>query len=339
MIAKRLIAALKNYLPNLILLWLAILLYRYNSYYINFLGSNTQKVLIYLALAYTLSFPIYVIYPPKEEGKGLIIFRAMKRIVPELHSYLKNWVFRPRPFPKLEPREKTSLLFLLVKIFFLPIMLNFLFTNFFSLKKYLGSLNQEIFNIDYFLFIIYPASLALLFLIDTSYFSFGYVFEAGFLKNKVRSVDPTLFGWAVALICYPPFSGFAIKYIPWYANEYIELPSSHWTAILRVAVLLFVIIYVWATVALGAKCSNLTNRGIISKGPYAFVRHPAYISKNIVWWLVVIPIMNVYVFFAMLGWSVIYYFRAITEERHLLKDRDYVEYYKKVKYKFIPFVW
>jgi len=32
----------------------------------------------------------------------------------------------------------------------------------------------------------------------------------------------------------------------------------------------------------------------------------------------------------------IYYMRAMTEEKHLEIDPDYLEYKKKVKYKFIP---
>lgn len=45
------------------------------------------------------------------------------------------------------------------------------------------------------------------------------------------------------------------------------------------------------------------------------------------------------VLFSLLAWSLIYYMRAITEENHLRKDKDYLEYSKKVKYKFIPKVW
>ena len=35
-------------------------------------------------------------------------------------------------------------------------------------------------------------------------------------------------------------------------------------------------------------------------------------------------------------WAFIYYMRALTEERHLLKDPEYQAYTEKVKYKFIP---
>lgn len=39
---------------------------------------------------------------------------------------------------------------------------------------------------------------------------------------------------------------------------------------------------------------------------------------------------------SLAAWTFIYFLRALTEERHLLKDQDYVEYVKKVKYMFVP---
>ena len=63
-------------------------------------------------------------------------------------------------------------------------------------------------------------------MIDTLYFAFGYIFEANFLKNKVRSVEPTIIGWAVALVCYPPFNTAFNSSVGWYANEYITFESE-----------------------------------------------------------------------------------------------------------------
>ena len=48
-------------------------------------------------------------------------------------------------------------------------------------------------------------------------------------------------------------------------------------------------IYASASVALNFKASNLTHRGIIATGPYRFIRHPAYICKNMAWWIGSIP--------------------------------------------------
>jgi protein-S-isoprenylcysteine O-methyltransferase Ste14 len=39
---------------------------------------------------------------------------------------------------------------------------------------------------------------------------------------------------------------------------------------------------------------------------------------------------------SLLTWSFIYYLRAITEEKHLSLDPNYIKYKQEVKYKFIP---
>ena len=51
-------------------------------------------------------------------------------------------------------------------------------------------------------------------------------------------------------------------------------------------------IYAWATVAFGPRFSNLTNRGILTHGPYRFTRHPAYLAKNCLWWLTTVPVLT-----------------------------------------------
>ena len=319
---------LKYYFSNLLFIWFAIFVYRYSSYYSNYLNAATQQILLYMATAYTLAFPIYLFL--KTPSKGYLTLIALKKLAVKfirIHDEKSN----------LEKSEKTALLFVMVKFFFLPVMINFLLNNYFTLKAY--PLKNIVINQTYFLHSFYPFALTLLFFIDTLWFVFGYTFEAGFLKSKVRSVEPTFFGWFVALICYPPFNSVLNSYIGWYPNDYVQLSNPDLTLVLRIFILIFIGIYAWATLALGTKCSNLTNRGIVSKGPYKFIRHPAYICKNLAWWLTVIPIMNIYAFISLSIWTIIYYFRAVTEERHLIADPDYQEYCKKVKYKFIPYVW
>jgi protein-S-isoprenylcysteine O-methyltransferase Ste14 len=72
---------------------------------------------------------------------------------------------------------------------------------------------------------------------------------------------------------------------------------------------------------------------------YSVVRHPAYASKNISWWLERLPGMgNMWNALPLLGWNMIYILRALTEERHLSKDRAYRAYREKVRYRFIPWV-
>lgn len=337
---KKLLNAFKYYSANVILIWIAIALYRYNPYYINFLRAESQQILLYLALGYTaLAYPFHLLNA-NTPSKGHIVYNLFKRTTKSFIHYLGHFTKKHAALPSLEKHEKTTLLFLLVKIFFLPIMINFCINNYFAIQRYLPALfEHNIINQAHFLYIIFPFALIGIFLIDTLWFSFGYTFEAGFLKNKIRSVEPTVFGWVVALASYPPFNGLITTYVAWYPTDYPVLESLDATVVLRMSILILLAIYLWATLALGTKCSNLTNRGIVTKGPYAFIRHPAYICKNIAWWLTLIPIMSIPVFFSMLFWSAIYFFRAITEERHLIADPDYQKYCKKVKYRFIPGVW
>jgi protein-S-isoprenylcysteine O-methyltransferase Ste14 len=186
---------------------------------------------------------------------------------------------------------------------------------------------------------LYPLIYYLIFGVDTAYFTFGYMFEAAFLGNRVRSVEPTVFGWIAALLCYPPFNSLMDNYIRWYAADFPTVSNIYVTFVLRIVVLLLFLIYLWATVSLGTKCSNLTNRGIVSRGPYSIVRHPAYISKNLAWFVSIIPVFSIQAILNMAVWAFLYYLRAITEERHLIKDPEYQQYCRKVRYRFIPYIW
>jgi len=342
---QRIVHLIKHYFSSLILIWIAILFYKFNRYYSDFLRAETQLTLLYLAIAYTiLGFLFYIIVPIEKtkNSKGFTLFNALIRVVKDTKNYLREFTKNPEhPAPKIEKHEKVTLLFMLVKIFFLPLMLNFFFNNYFSVKSSIINVStlSAWLSIGSFNTLIYPFLLSSIFLLDTLWFCFGYTFEAGFLRNTVRSVEPTVFGWAVAIICYPPFASIFTGYAGWFADDYSIFSTSTITFVARIFVILFLMGYLFATFALGTKCSNLTNRGIVSRGPYRFVRHPAYICKNLAWWITLIPIMGLFSILSMASWTFIYYMRAVTEERHLIKDPDYVEYCKKVKYRFIPGVY
>jgi isoprenylcysteine carboxyl methyltransferase (ICMT) family protein YpbQ len=91
-------------------------------------------------------------------------------------------------------------------------------------------------------------------------------------------------------------------------------------------------LWAWSTIIYGLRWSNLTNRGIITNGPYRYFKHPDYLAKNIRWWLLYVP------FLSSSGWNavqncalllvmnLIYYWRAKTEEQHLSADPQYVAY-------------
>jgi len=329
---------LKPFLLNLILLWLVILLYRTNSYYTNFLRPDTQAVLLSIAITYTIIGSIYYYLYPAQQTKGTLVLRLIKKLITKIYKYITN----PSVItPKITKQEKVTTLFIIVKIFFLPIMLNFFLNNFQVVKSQFTNLPTltSLLSINSFNLLLFPLIMSLIFMLDTLYFSFGYSTDAKFLGNKIRSVEPTILGWLVALACYPPFNSLVTGYTFWYSDIYILPTSILTTFALRITTLIFFLIYLSATFALGTKCSNLTNRGIITRGPYSIIRHPAYISKVLIWWLVIIPIMSWTAFLSMLVWSVIYHLRTVTEERHLSQDREYIEYKQKVKYRYIPYIY
>jgi protein-S-isoprenylcysteine O-methyltransferase Ste14 len=178
----------------------------------------------------------------------------------------------------------------------------------------------------------------LIFAIDCGWALFGYSTESRWLGNKTRSVEPTAFGWAVCLACYPPYNNVLGTYLPLENGPSIVTSDNALLALRGATVLLFAI-YASATVSFGFRFSNLTNRGIVSRGPYRFVRHPAYLTKCTAWWLEHIPTLTLTKAFFLTLLCGVYALRAWTEERHLGMDPDYRAYKKKVRWVLFPGVY
>ncbi len=291
-------------------------------------------------------FIIYIIYillskPKKdiENNRIYLIFSGLKKIF--------KWVFKDRLKKELSisKQEKTSLLFYAVKLYFIPVMLGFLIDNSASLINFFGTTQSfykkgSVLNIKKTLILlVFPFVFYSILVIDTVIFAFGYLFESRALKSIVKSVEPTALGWISAIACYPPLNNLTSDILGWYSSDFSNFGNININLITGAVSIFFFVIYVWASIALGPKASNLTNRGIVTKGPYKYIRHPAYTAKNLSWWLMGIPFIMASGFIAVFSlsmWTLIYFIRALTEERHLLQDPDYVEYSKKVKYMFIP---
>lgn len=256
---------------------------------------------------------------------------------------------------RLSPATKQAGLALLLKFFFAPLMINWCLIHIANLSESLlqllegfesGLSGRMLFDTA-----IFWAAFQLILFVDTLLFTLGYIIEIPVLGNRIRSVDPTFFGWFVCLACYPPFNEFTGRFLLWQSSDFPYFANDvvHFT--LNVTLLIALAIFSWASVALGFKASNLTNRGIVSHGPYAFVRHPAYAAKNFAWWLGALPTVGMllvarnwsglaYALFALFGWTAIYILRAITEERHLLMaNNGYAGYAARVRWRFIPGVW
>ncbi|PIP93095.1 MAG: hypothetical protein COW00_19015 [Bdellovibrio sp. CG12_big_fil_rev_8_21_14_0_65_39_13] len=184
---------------------------------------------------------------------------------------------------------------------------------------------------------LYEFCYQLFFAIDVVFVTIGYAMTFKIFHSHIRSTERTLIGWVIALICYIPFwpilDRFYFHYYmegpPWWfwlKNSFLEIP---W--VLMIIVCLGT--YTFATISFGIRFSNLTNRGIITHGPYRWMKHPAYVSKCLAWLLISVPFIThpqaahpfIRTSALIVLWG-IYFVRAKTEERHLKSDPHYQFY-------------
>ncbi|MCD6064633.1 MAG: isoprenylcysteine carboxyl methyltransferase [Flavipsychrobacter sp.] len=339
-IAKRNIRWLSLLLADVSLIWGAFAVYSYNAWYRDFIGNEARLALGAIAAFYTIISIIGNISRREDDSAtspGQIFFGTLVQMADNLAA-----TGRERIPVFASPQHKTKFLFVLVKLFFIPLMVQFTAGNIFDMiheVQRVVKTGMDRTVMMWFNNVCFPLAITAFFLIDTAIFTFGYLFESRRLGNKIRSVEPTWGGWIVALICYPPMNQVLSAIAPQYSNMYAYFDHSITaTFIMRFAVALLIGVYAWASVSLGTRGSNLTNRGIVTRGAYRLVRHPAYTGKVAAWWLLLSPVLaeNPMAISGMAVWTVIYYLRAITEERHLLSDPEYVDYCSKVKWRFIP---
>lgn len=323
--------ALLNYFSDIFFITAGILIYRYILYYKKFLLESVQKEILLFAFIYVIiAFPYYLFIKFGSFSRGAQIILGLLDFIKQWGMYFKK---KKTSLPSFSKEFRVCILFMLVKFFYIPLMLNFATLHIVNIEKaIIDNLHKKPFYDILYLMII-----DLMYLIDTGLYCVGYLVESTYLDSEVKSVESTLSGWAFTLMCYPPFNIITNYIFPWPQMDPVIFENPFLTFLFRFFILFLTGVYVWASIALGPKCSNLTNRGIVNAGPYAFVRHPAYISKNLSWWLMISSI-NIYTIVSMSGWLFIYYMRAITEERHLSKDPDYIEYCKKVPWLFIPYL-
>jgi protein-S-isoprenylcysteine O-methyltransferase Ste14 len=251
---------------------------------------------------------------------------------------------RTATFIKNKRIVKVYLVFL-INFFFLTLMTKFFMSEYnafnFAVIN-ISSAAYEVFNDIQRFHAWYLLFYHLIFYIDVGIALIGYTIASRWLNNRTKSIDMTFYGWFMVLLCYPPMnSGFTDQFIGYGRIATHDIVTGDVPRmILMSLILLSFSIYVWATMALGFKFSNLTNRGVISHGPYRFFRHPAYATKNLAWWLDNTHVLsNVWAAAALLAWNFIYILRGITEEKHLIKDIKYQQYKKQVRNRFIPYLW
>src|SRR5207302_701040 len=82
----------------------------------------------------------------------------------------------------------------------------------------------------------------IVFFVDCGWALMGYSSESRWLGNKTKSVEPTAFGWAVCLACYPPYNNVLGTYLP-LENGPAVVTDNGWLLALRAATVLLFAIY------------------------------------------------------------------------------------------------
>lgn len=215
-----------------------------------------------------------------------------------------------------------------IKGFFLPIMTPALF------RAVRGAVNAP--PAESFVALVYDVS-RLALCVDLSFVVIGYIFTLRILDSHIRSANPYVWGWIACVVLYKPFWAVVgplffnyndgVEWYGWFAD-------STWLLCLwGFFIMLAKIGWAWSNIMFGFRFSNLTNRGIITNGPFRLSKHPSYLCKNVSWWLLSVPFLSQAGFttalthcIALLGVNVLYLLRALSEELHLSEEPAYVEY-------------
>ena len=335
-------SAFYRYLAYLVLIFIPYFIIQNHYFFITdiFTVSRVGYTYIFLTVLF-FGYP-YILFTLRTKGSyrydfgdyAIILMLFIRLVLLKYYYHFPVKLLTNRRFKKL-------LLVMIVNFFFLSLMFRFglsQFTGFsIAIHHLISAFPTASFHDNFHN--TYLVFYHLFFIVDIGVAIVGYTVASRWLDNRTRSVDDTLLGWLLALMCYPPFSSsFSANFINY---SFAFDPNFQFTNLVYEVAMVFILvcyfIYVWATCTLGFKFSNLTNRGIVSHGAFSVIRHPAYLTKNLAWW-----IDNLYLFtnfwgaIAMLCGNTVYFMRAITEEKHLLKDRNYQIYKDKVKYRFIP---
>jgi len=180
-----------------------------------------------------------------------------------------------------------------------------------------------------------------LWLLDSIFASIGYLLASRLLDTHYRGVYRRAGSWFVTGICYPPYNTVFFTGTGFYQVRYWDsvIAVDSFVGLVWMALIAVVCtIYIGANLSFGLRFSNLSKRGIVTTGPYALMKHPAYFFKNVSWWLMYVPFAVVGSPFEALRaclllamGSGIYYLRARCEEIELADDPQYQAYCRYIE--------
>jgi protein-S-isoprenylcysteine O-methyltransferase Ste14 len=175
------------------------------------------------------------------------------------------------------------------------------------------------------------------YVVDLAFGLAGYVFASNELvPGTLRSTQTLALGWIVCLVCYGPV------FAHWPELETVVHAEIGWPQNLAMgplslaaaaALVALLALYVSASVHFGLRFSNLSNRGVLTAGPYRYMKHPAYFAHVANAWiitLVLLPASGMALgpaqWLVPLAFTLFYRLRAVTEERHMGEDAGYLAY-------------
>ena len=168
--------------------------------------------------------------------------------------------------------------------------------------------------------------------VEAVFFGHNLVLVAVILvRKRHQAINQNVFHQGVALVAF--FSGFCFDTRPAAASVLLS----------RLSVGVTVAALVLGTITLfnlGRSFGILISmRRIETRGLYAVVRHPMYLT-DILWRTgLILGNLSAYNVALFAASTAAYVYRAVLEERFLRQFPDYAEYMRRVKYRFVPGVF
>ncbi len=142
---------------------------------------------------------------------------------------------------RLSPLSRQAGLALLLKFFFAPLMINWCLVHIanlsVSMQRFIAGIENGLEGRVLFDTSLFWAAFQLILFIDTLLFTLGYVIELPVLGNRIRTVDPTFFGWFICLACYPPFNDFTGRFLEWRSSDFPGFDNDYVHIVVNVVLL------------------------------------------------------------------------------------------------------
>jgi hypothetical protein len=190
-----------------------------------------------IALYAVVLIPYYARYPWLH-SKAFVFLRGLRFSLARMHrpqSPARRALQARQPWrlplnAGLSPAAKQAGLALLLKFFFAPLMINWCLNHVGdmanSVVQFIDGVHEGYSGRQLFDSSLFWACFQLILFIDTLLFTIGYIVEVPALHNRIRTVDPTFFGWAICLACYPPFNDFTSRFLEWQSSDFPHFENT-----------------------------------------------------------------------------------------------------------------